>query len=271
LTEVALIQQRSRLMALLAARLDDRASDDLAPLLRRLSGLSDRTLRQHRIVEIMQQSCDQLSFHVLRWLWETARRRDLLAREVLLDLVTARPLTETLGYEKVRALYAHAHAKGAADICRVFLTPADINETIKHKGVEVENRAMYDVSLGLRKTYARGHDRFTLDRLLFDLNPAVIRNLLRNPRIVERDVVRIAALRPTNGRVLHEVYRCTRWISRYPVKKAIVFNPHTPADIALALLSHMMRQDLRVAATSSKLSEEIKLGARALLDERTGR
>ncbi len=257
--------EQDRLLGLLRTHLSRRATSELGPMLRRLSSLSDRNMRQHRIVEILDTSCDLMSFLVIRWLWDAARERDPLAREVLLDMVTARPLTETLGYDKVRVLYALARQHGAEDICRLFLSPAAADEPLRVKGVEVENRAMHDTSLGMRKAYARGHDRFKLDRLLFDLNPAVIRNLLRNPRVIERDVVRIAALRPTNGAVIHEVYRSARWITRYPVKKAIVFNPHSPVDIAMALLPHMLRQDLRDVARSSKLGAEVKQAARVML------
>ena len=268
MVEVAenLDQARTRLLSLLDARLEAHADVNLGRELRRLSSLSIREHRRRRVLEILVRGCDRMAYLVIRWLWQASQRKHALARELLVDLVTSRPLVETLGYDKVRALYTIARHHGDEEIGRLFLTSPAGAEKRLHKGVEVENRAMGDTSLGLRKAYARGRDRFKLDRLVVDLNPLVIRNLLRNPLLVERDVVRIAAQKPTNAEVLEEVYRSPRWISRYTVKKALVFNRATPLDIALALLPHMRRQDLRDAARSSLLGEDIRRVAKKMLE-----
>lgn len=258
-------QERDRLLSLLDERLQELAEVQLGRALKRLSSLSIREHRRRRVVEILDKGCDRLAYLVIRWLWRTSQQQDPFARELLLDLVTARPLVETIGYTKVRALYTLARLNDDDEVGRLFLSSPSGAEKILVKGVEVENRAMGDTSLGLRKAYARGRDRFKLDRLVVDLNPMVIRNLLRNPLLVERDAVRIAAQKPTNAEVLEEVYRSQRWITRYKVKKALVFNRHTPLDIALALLPHLHRPDLRDAARSSLLGEEIRVVARRIL------
>lgn len=261
-----LLRERERLMEVLDQHLQDEAALHLGTELGRMSTLSIREHRRRKVVGILDQGCNRLAYLVIRWLWRESQRRHPFARELLVDLITARPLEETLGYDKVRAMYTLARLEDGDELGRLFLSSPAGAEKILVKGVEVENRAMGDTSLGLRKTYARGRDRFKLDRLVVDLNPLVIRILLRNPRLVERDVVRIAAQKPTNADVLEEVYRSPRWITRYRVKKALVFNVHTPRDIALALLPHMRKPDLRVAANSSQLGEEIRTIARRVLN-----
>jgi len=260
-------RERDRLLSLLDARLQELAAVQLNRELKRLSTLSIREHRRRRVVEILDKGCDRLSYLVVRWLWRTSQQRDPFARELLVDLVTSRPLVETLGYDKVRALYTLARLDDDDEVGRLFLSSPAGAEKILVKGVEVENRAMGDTSLGMRKAFARGRDRFKLDRLVVDLNPMVIRNLLRNPLLVERDVVRIAAQKPTNAEVLEEVYRSQRWITRYMVKKALVFNPQTPVDIALALLPHLRKADLKDAGRASQLSIEVRTVARRVLGE----
>ena len=264
----ALATTRRDLLALLEALLEQRAGNTVEHWVARLQTLQQRQLRRHRIVELLNQCCHHLAYLVVRGLWYGSRRGDPLTREVLLDLLTWRPLTESLGYDTIRSLYARAHSRGEPEVGRLFLSePAKASRARKF-GLDVENRAMIDTSLGLRKAYARGADRFKIDRLLFDTNPAVIRNLLRNPRIVEQDVVRIAAMRPTRPDVIHEIHCNERWISRYAVKKAIVFNEYAPLDIALALLPHLLRPDLFDASNTALLSPELKDAARRLLDDR---
>jgi len=150
---------------------------------------------------------------------------------------------------------------------RLFLTTTARRKTSPYEDQE-ENEKMASVSLGLRKAYARGRDRFKLDRLRFDRNPTVIRNLLRNGRIVERDVVRVAALQPTNPDCIVEVYRSTRWISRYSVKKAIAFNPYTPVDISIAVMPHLVRQDLIDLSRAKVADEQVRVAAREMLRAR---
>jgi len=266
----ALATARRDLLATLEAALERRAGNAVDHWIVRLQSLPERHHRRHRIVELLAQCCDHLAFLVVRGLWRRSRSGDPLARELLLDLITWRPLTESLGYETIRGLYVRAQARGEPEIGRLFLTAPSKPGRNTFGGRDVENRAMIDTSLGLRKAYARGSDRFKIDRLLFDLNPAVIRNLLRNPRVVEQDVVRIAAMRPTNADVIHEVYSSDRWIARYAVKKAIVFNEYAPLDISLALLPHLLRQDLVDASHASLLSPEVKDAARRLLDDYRG-
>ena len=242
-------------------------------MVRRITSISDRELRRLKLTRLINGSCVRLGYRVLRWLWEGRSDVDPLAREMLLDLLTTRPLTESLGYDRVKELYAAAKLEGPAELGRLFLSGA-VRQPPVGFGEEEENEKMASVSLGLRKAYARGRDRFKLDRLLFDRNPAVIRNLLRNGRIVEVDVVRIAALRPTHPDCIVEVYGSTRWVSRYPVKKAIAFNPYSPEDIVMAVLPHLVRQDVVDLSRSKVADEQIRLAAKEILrvrDEARGR
>ncbi len=232
-------------------------------MLSRWAGLSERQHRRHKIVELLSNSCDKLGVLAIRWLWESSNKQ--LAREILLDLMTSRPLTEVLGYAKVQRLYLHARADGDPEISRLFLAaPAALLRGQEPQEGD-ENEKMASVALGLRKSYARGRDRMRLDRLLHDRNPSVIRLLLQNPRVVERDVIKIAARRPTQPEIIQEIYRSARWIARYHVKKALVFNPYTPVDIAMPLLPYLMRPDLRELARLPNIEYEIRMAARKVL------
>ena len=91
---------------------------------------------------------------------------------------------------------------------------------------------------------------------------------MQNPLIVERDVVRIAAMRPTMPATLSEVVENRKWISRYAVKKAIICNPYTPVNTALSLLGFMMKPDLREIATNQTVSQEVRRAAKVRAQDR---
>jgi hypothetical protein len=119
--------------------------------------------------------------------------------------------------------------------------------------------------VGERCAAARRSNRNKLDRLLHDRDHRVIRILLNNPLLVERDVVKIVAMRPTRPEVLEVVAKHSKWSSRYKVRKALACNPHTPLPIAQRLIPTLMRQDLRHVLGAATVPKAIRDQVRALL------
>lgn len=112
-----------------------------------------------------------------------------------------------------------------------------------------------EMSLGHKKAAARAANPFLLDRLLFEADHGIIANLLNNPRLIERDVVRMAARRPTDPGILAMIAGHPRWNRLYPVKKALAFNPWTPTRIAVALAPHLLLADLQILWADSGRGE----------------
>jgi hypothetical protein len=102
--------------------------------------------------------------------------------------------------------------------------------------------------LGRRKYLARRPDRETMQRLLGDPHPEVIRSVLRNSRLTEDDVVRLAAKRPGRGDVLAEIARSTKWSHRPRVRIALVANPAMPPELAARIAGLLLRPELDLVA-----------------------
>ena len=127
-----------------------------------------------------------------------------------------------------------------------------------------------DETLGHRTQRARAEcSRDKLLRLCADDEPAVVRNLLLNPRITEAAVVRIAARRPVPATVLEEVARSVRWSGRAAVRRALVSNPFTTPPTATALLHLLGFAELRAVAADPVIHPAVRDGARALLAARS--
>ncbi|MCB9591860.1 MAG: hypothetical protein H6719_03915 [Sandaracinaceae bacterium] len=114
------------------------------------------------------------------------------------------------------------------------------------------------LTLGERKSLARTRNRDVLARVLRDPHPDVIRIVLGNPCLTERDIIRLCARRPIAPEVLREVFRNTRWIVRYDVRKAIVKNPFTPVDVGLQLAAHLNAPDARDIVASPELARAVR-------------
>ncbi|HKQ68922.1 MAG TPA: hypothetical protein VJT73_06275 [Polyangiaceae bacterium] len=121
------------------------------------------------------------------------------------------------------------------------------------------------LTLGERKALARKPSRKAMDKLFADPHPAVIRTLLANPKVVEDDVVRLAARRPGDAEVLSEVARSPRWSHRVRVRMAVVQNPDTPLELAIPLLALLLRPELTAVAGATQLAPALRAAARELL------
>jgi hypothetical protein len=115
---------------------------------------------------------------------------------------------------------------------------------------------------------ARKLDPLVLNKLLHDPNPMVIRNLLNNPRVTEREVLRISSKRPCPSEILLEISQHPRWFQRYPVKLALVQNPYTPPSVAFQILPVLMQVHLQKISQMSNLPPMTLAKAKEILKDR---
>jgi hypothetical protein len=176
-----------------------------------------------------------------------------------------------VGYEARAELYSEAKRQGRAAIARMFFAASTHSlEVTKLQSELGETRAVdprgRKLTLGERKTYARTHDRRLIRKMLQEPHPAVIEILLANPHVTESDVLVIASRRPALPEVLILIALNERWRPRYNVKRALVFNPYTPAHVSVRLMTMLRRKDLTEACADGNLVAAIRAQARTLLD-----
>lgn len=171
--------------------------------------------------------------------------------------------SERLTYEQLVDLYRRLK-KQHGDLAALLLPGRSPQEILGVPGPRVSGER--ELTLGERKSLARAANRDLIDRLLRDPEPQVIRLLLRNPRLVERDVIFLASRRPIRGEIVREIMACSRWMNRYHVKRTILLNPEAPEELASRLLPFLTRTDLRQLATDPALSPVRRHQARLLLD-----
>jgi hypothetical protein len=198
-----------------------------------------------------------------------AEQADERAHEVL--TAAAPTLTDPSNACRVEALREVAQLRGHFALARLL---RHRQNPLAPSPPEPEERGAFDaragrpLTLGERKSLARGHDRFLLDRLLRDPHPAVIRNVLVNPRITETDVVRLAARRPTYPDIQVEIARSERWSIRPRVRVAIVQNPYTPPTISVPLVALLLRHEIEEISKATDLPPILRAAAIELLERR---
>ncbi|MDX1649451.1 MAG: hypothetical protein R3263_06325, partial [Myxococcota bacterium] len=171
-----------------------------------------------------------------------------------------------LPYDLRAALYTEASRHGDAFVMRL-LRSADAAEAMDDPAAALP-RAVAEMPLGVRRALARSDDLPMLERLLLDADHVVILHLMRNPRITEDHVVRIAARRPIPASTLREIARSTRFGGRPRVRTAIARNPYCPTDLAILLLGALPLREVRDIARDETLHPETRRHAREELERR---
>lgn len=120
------------------------------------------------------------------------------------------------------------------------------------------------VTLGHRKAIARSARGDTLMKLMRDPEPSVIAEVLKNGRLTEAQVVRMAAQQKPTAGTLAVIGRSDK-IRFLRVRRALVTNPETPAHLACTLMSRLPRSDLQDVALDTRLDDEVRNAARDLL------
>lgn len=220
-------------------------------LVRSLLSLGDIQLRQAYAEDMLLRYEPALLADALDDLARLADAFDPRAREALLSIVAA--MNQARCEERVQLLREEAAGRGLGGLERLLRTrsgsasaapaPAEIDEDEARVPDYGAGRVL---TLGERRSLARRPDRDMLERLLLDPHPDVIRRLLVNPRLTEELVVRLAARRPASRAVLSELARAPRWAGRARVRLALILNPSLPEDIAVRLVSLLLRQELQL-------------------------
>jgi hypothetical protein len=200
----------------------------------------------------------------------SAEQAEPAACEILIGVVDLLVERERLDF--VQALREEAAGRPLLSLGRLLRRPsASTFPSSSPRTISTQHVPDYGagrpLTLGERKALARRPTRQSLDKLLADPHPAVIRTLLGNPKLTEDDVVRLAARRPGNADVLAEIAR-SEWSHRVRVRRTLVLNPDSPAVLAIPLLSLMVRPDLRQVAEAAYLPPPIRVAAHELLARR---
>ena len=237
-----------------------------AKLLTDISALPEERMRLAMLCKTLKALAPEKSAKVLDSIYSRSPE-DRPATIVRSLMVNDDALHSQLGDAAYNSIYLAALRLGFVRISRLF------TEFEPHKkGVsgyeEEEFIKMEHLTLGERRSLSKSSLKKNLDMLLSDPDPVVIGNLLNNPRVTEREVLKIASKRPNSASVLKLLALHAKWSKRYDVAKAVTLNPYTPTRVSIALLEKMLTQDLSAIAEDGTIHPEIRETAKELLGKR---
>jgi len=167
--------------------------------------------------------------------------------------------SERLPYDERRAIFEAAERLGL-EACKELLFSSRLDAETKSEAAAPRPLVpgTRPLTLGERKSLARTWKRDVLERLLVDPHVDVVGLLLRNPRLTEDDVLRIATARRASAAVLDIVLRNRRWNCRARVRRALLRNPNLPEADGVRLVGLLNHSELREFERDPKLPAGIQ-------------
>lgn len=232
-----------------------------------LSRISDMRQRSYALADRLKNVDVPLAVDVIALIWERA----LLGEEDFLrlynGLVVTGTLNAVLGATRMAELAGEAQTRCAYGVAAILLDLP--NETAGDLPYQpFLDASLKETPLGMRKALARKPDFKLIQRIARDQDHRVIRTLLDNSRLTEKDVIHIGSTRPTSPRVLEVIYDHPKWIARYSVKRVIVLSPYSPLSMSMRLLTFLTTEDLREVCEALDLSETLRDQAERIIAEK---
>ena len=139
---------------------------------------------------------------------------------------------------------------------------------VRRIAVKLLESRLEDLALGEQITLARTGGRSVVLVMRRTRQEPVALALLENPRLVEDDLVAMAAIPDTPPPILDVIARSRRWMQRYRVRMALLQNRRTPVGTALTLLPGLLRRDLESLALHPERPRLLRLSAVRVLRQR---
>ncbi len=175
-----------------------------------------------------------------------------------------------LSYDWLAGVYASAIEGGLEQVRGMLLAPAP--QRVFAEPFDKADPRLAHLTLGHKKSMARAHrDPDLLARLAAEGDPAVVRELLRNPQLTEPFALRIASRRPCRPETLRCLWQERRWRTRPAVLGALARNPYLEPEVALKIVPSLPSGDLDEIAADGALHPLVRAMARAISRERRRR
>jgi hypothetical protein len=232
----------------------------------RIHVLPEREMRRAIIVEFVAALTPEELVACLYIVDSKAAQGSSKSRELLQEMALEPSAVSELPYDTIQKSYRIARKCELKSVQGMFF--GDNPKGSRTIDEVFSSNEYYDVSLGIRKQASRTTDRNVLDRLIHDRNWRVIALVLDNPRVVERDVVSIAARRPTQPKILEVISKHNKWSGRYRIRKSLVCNPYTPYPLARQLLGTLLQHDIKSLISMGAMPKRLREEAREILNSR---
>ncbi len=104
--------------------------------------------------------------------------------------------------------------------------------------------------------------------MIKDPNRIVSKAVLKNPRLIDSEIVLISQSKIVSEEILREIADSRKWARLYQVKLALVNNPKTPPHVSINLIRQLRDFDLRSLRWNRNLPGVISTAVKQIIEDR---
>ena len=175
-----------------------------------------------------------------------------------------------LARELIEEMLVETPEQAAANVQAVLTAEKlDVGEVAPER-ISLVRRIMF-MSVKDRVKFALKGDREARGILVRDSNKVVATAVIHNPRITDKEIENIAAMRTVADEVLRLIGMNRAWARSYTIIHNLARNPRTPMPTAMNLLPRIQQKDLKALSENRNVSEGVRRQAYRLVQTRAGK
>jgi hypothetical protein len=174
-----------------------------------------------------------------------------------------------LPLERMEEFFTESDEQRAATLERIIAETTAEAGQVEPERISLIRRVML-MSVKDRVKLAMKGDREARSILIRDSNKIVATGVINNPRITDKEVEGIAAMRTVSDEVLRLIAQNRAWARNYPVIHNLARNPRTPIATAINVLLRLHTKDLQHISQNRNVSDAVRRQAQRLAQTRTG-
>ncbi len=171
--------------------------------------------------------------------------------------------------ERLEELFAETDEQRVAQVERIIAEAEREVGEVAPERVSLIRRIML-MTVRDRVKLAMKGDREARGILIRDSNKVVATAVINNPRITDKEVEAIAAMRTVSDEVLRIIAMNRAWARAYPIIHNLVRNPRTPIATAISIMPRIQTRDLQSLTQNRNVSEAVRRQAQRLVATRSG-
>jgi hypothetical protein len=174
-----------------------------------------------------------------------------------------------LPLERMEEFFTESEEQRAANLERIIAETTAEAGQVEPERISLIRRVML-MSVKDRVKLAMKGDREARSILIRDSNKVVSAGVINNPRITDKEVEGISAMRTVSDEVLRLIAQNRAWARNYPVIHNLARNPRTPIATAMNVLLRLHTKDLQHISQNRNVSDAVRRQAQRLAQTRSG-
>lgn len=191
---------------------------------------------------------------------------DLLSRmPALVEALVKNPLIQRTMKASLNAMASSSTQAGTgAPVSAPLPVPKDLMDEKSLVRPDEQNmyRMILEMKMAQKLKLALTGNKSAREILVKDSNRLVSSAVLKNPRVTEDEVLRVANSKGASEELLRSIGRNKEWLKNYNVRLGMIGNPKTPLTISMKLLDTMNEKDLAKIAKSKNIASVLASSAR---------